>query len=150
MAFRQYGPLWNCPQTTQIKTYSYPDKINHLLRRTTQGLRRLPHPPYRARMLDSKIILEAIALKRCIDVTYNRMRMKLAPHILYTRHDDLFTDAVTIEREGRAFTEIKLGTFKLAGLKDGAVTGQTFLPQPSVFNPEDPKYAGTTLLAVEG
>jgi hypothetical protein len=99
-------------------------------------------------MSDSKLILEAIALKRCLEVTYNRMRMKLAPHILYTRHDDLFVDAVAVEREGREFTEMKLGTFKLAGLQIEGLIARTFQPQP-VFDPANPKYEGTTLLAVE-
>ena len=40
------------------------------------------------------------------------------------------------------------GVFKLAGLTINGLTPRTFERQ-SVFNPADPKYDGTTLLAVE-
>ena len=59
----------------------------------------------------------------------------------------MYVDAVTIEREGRAVGEPKLGTFKLAGLQISGVLPIPFNPQP-VFEPENPKYAGVTLLAV--
>lgn len=99
-------------------------------------------------MQPSRILLEAIALKKCVAATYNRMNVKLAPHILYTRHDDLFVDAVTVERDGQPPREVKLGTFKLAGLSGLNVDGRDFQPE-SVFDRQDPKYAGVTLFAVE-
>lgn len=99
-------------------------------------------------MESSKLLLEAIALQKCIAATYNRMRVKLAPHVLYTRHDELFIDAVTVERDGQHPREVKLGTFKLAGLTELEFAGRTFLPEPR-FNPNDEKYEGTTLFAVE-
>ena len=46
-------------------------------------------------------IFEAIALQKCLKVTYNKMVVTLAPHILYTRHDEMYIDAVTTERDGR-------------------------------------------------
>ena len=95
----------------------------------------------------SRILLEAIALRTCIEATYNRMKMRLAPHILYTRHDELFIDAVTLQRDGRPPREVKLGTFKLAGLREVALAGQPFQPAP-VFDPRESKYAGVTLFAV--
>lgn len=98
-------------------------------------------------MTESRPVLEAIALRRCLEATYNRMRVKLAPHILYTRHDEMYVDAVTIEREGRAVGEPKLGTFKLAGLQISGVLPMQFSPQ-DVFEPHNPKYEGVTLLAV--
>ncbi|WP_174274782.1 hypothetical protein [Sphingomonas bacterium] len=98
-------------------------------------------------MTESRFVLEAIALRRCLEATYNRMRIKLAPHILYTRHGELFVDAVTIEREGRAVGEAKLGTFKLTGLQIREVVAHPFNPQ-NVFDPANPKYQGVTLLAV--
>ncbi|NIJ08236.1 hypothetical protein FHS31_001853 [Sphingomonas vulcanisoli] len=73
--------------------------------------------------------------------------MKLAPHILYTRHGDLFLDAVAVEREGRVPGELKLGTFKLAGLQIDELAAKTFQPF-SEFDPQQQKYQGTTLLAV--
>ena len=51
-------------------------------------------------MNTSRLLLEAIALKTCVEGIYNRMTVKLAPHILYTRHDELYVDAVTVERDG--------------------------------------------------
>lgn len=99
-------------------------------------------------MESSKLLLEAIALKKCIVATYNRTRVKLAPHVLYTRHDELFIDAVTVERNGAPPRELKLGTFKLAGLTELEFAGLGFDPKP-VFDPNDSRYQGTTLFAVE-
>ena len=98
-------------------------------------------------MTESRPVLEAIALKRCLEATYNRMRVKLAPHILYTKHDEMYVDAITVEREGRAVVEPKLGTFKLAGLQINGVLDTPFRPN-ALFQPADPKYQGVTLLAV--
>ncbi len=95
----------------------------------------------------SRIFLEAIALKTSVEAVYNRMKLRLAPHILYTRHDELFVDAVTLERDGRPPREVKLGTFKLAGLREVALADQAFQPAP-VFDPQQSKYAGVTLFAV--
>ena len=99
-------------------------------------------------MQSNKLLLEAIALRKCVLATYNRTAFKLAPHILYTRHDDLFIDAVTVERDGRRPREVKLGAFKLAGLSDLALTDQIFQPEP-LFDPVADKYADTTLFVVE-
>lgn len=98
-------------------------------------------------MTDPKLILEAIATGRCIEATYNRMRMKLAPHVLYTRHGDLFLDAVAVEREGREPREAKLGTFKLAGFQGAELTATPFEPFPG-FDASNEKYHETTPFAV--
>jgi hypothetical protein len=100
-------------------------------------------------MENSRILLEAIATRRCVEAVYNRTAMRLAPHILYTRHDELYVDAVALVRDGQPPRELKLGTFKLAGLKEVAVGEQPFERQ-ALFNPSEPKYAGVTLFAVEG
>lgn len=96
----------------------------------------------------TKTLLEAIATRKCVEATYNRMTVKLAPHILYTKHDELFVDAVTVERDGQPPREVKLGTFKLAGLQIAGLVSRTFNPEP-IFNSADQKYAGVTLFAVE-
>src|SRR3546814_6273655 len=88
------------------------------------------------RMDTTKLLLESIATRKCVETVYNRMAVKLAPHILYTRHDELFIDAVTIEREGKPPREIKIGTFKLAGLSQLALTNQEFQPE-TIFDPAD-------------
>jgi hypothetical protein len=99
-------------------------------------------------METNRLYFEAIALRKCIRGTYNRMQVTLAPHILFTRHDELFIDAVTVERDGQPPREVKIGTFKLAGLKDVTLSHRTFRPE-SQFDPADEKYAGVTLFAVD-
>lgn len=95
----------------------------------------------------NRIILEAIALGRCVEAVYNRMKVRLAPHILYTRHDELYVDAVTLERDGLPPREIKIGTFKLAGLRELALGEQSF-EREAIFDPGESKYEGVTLFAV--
>ena len=93
-------------------------------------------------------IFEAIALQKCLKVTYNKMVVTLAPHILYTRHDEMYIDAVTTDRDGRPPRELKLGTFKLAGLSDLQVLDDTFEAMYGLYNDGDDKYKGVTLFAV--
>ncbi|MBF6602570.1 MAG: hypothetical protein ITG03_06325 [Sphingorhabdus sp.] len=99
-------------------------------------------------MLPNKEFFEGVALKKCVTATYNKMRVTLAPHILYTRHDEMHVDAVTVEREGQPPRELKLGTFKLSGLKDVVVEERHFEPS-DLFDAEAEKYQGTTLMTVE-
>lgn len=94
-------------------------------------------------------IFEAIALQKCLKVTYNKMVVTLAPHILYTRHDEMFIDAITIDRDGRPPRELKLGTFKLAGLSDIEVLDATFEGMYGLYNEGDDKYKGVTLFAIQ-
>ena len=94
-------------------------------------------------------IFEAIALQKCLTATYNKMVVKLAPHILYTRHGEMFIDAVTIDRDGRPPRELKLGTFKLAGLNDVSILDETFEAMHGLYNETDEKYKGVTLFAVQ-
>lgn len=95
----------------------------------------------------SRVVLEAIALGTCIEAVYNRMKVLLAPHILYTRHDELYVDAVTVERDGQPPREVKLGSFKLTGLREMALADRRFERQLD-FDPGDSRYAGVTLFAV--
>ncbi|MAF62326.1 MULTISPECIES: hypothetical protein [Pseudomonadota] len=96
----------------------------------------------------NKTVLEAIALRKCLEATYNRQRIRLAPHILYTKHDQLYLDGVTLERDGKPPRELKVSAFKLDGLGDMALTAHEFDLQP-VFNPDEERYQGKTLFAVE-
>ena len=93
------------------------------------------------------VVLEAIVKQLCLAATYNRQQMTLAPHILYTRHGELFVDAVALEREGRAPKELKLGTYKLAGLHPLRVTARRF-ERSALFKAGEPRYKGETLLAI--
>lgn len=94
-------------------------------------------------------IFEAIALQKCLKATYNKMVVTLAPHILYTRHDEMFMDAVTTDRDGRPPRELKLGTFKLAGLSDVEILDETFEAMHGLYDQGDDKYNGVTLFAVD-
>ncbi len=100
-------------------------------------------------MTDTRPILEAIALKKCLRATYNRVEMKLAPHILYNRDDDLHMDAVALEKNGLPPKEKKLGVFRLKGLSDMQVLDEAFQPEP-LFEPDAERYSGKALMMVEG
>ncbi|TKD50325.1 hypothetical protein [Sphingomonas baiyangensis] len=93
-------------------------------------------------------VFEAIVRKRCLTATYNRTQVLMAPHAAWTKHGDLFVDGVTLRLNGAPPREPKLGTFKLIGLGDLAVTDQPFFVS-DLFNPGDAKYGGELLLSVE-
>ncbi len=93
------------------------------------------------------VVLEAIVKQLCLAATYNRQEMTLAPHILYTKHGELFVDGVVIEREGKPPKELKIGTFKLAGLHPLRITARRF-ERNALFQPKEPRYKGETLMAV--
>lgn len=99
--------------------------------------------------LPTRVLLEAIAKRLCVATVYNRTAVRLAPHIVYTRHGELYVDALTVEREGKPPKELKLGTFKLAGLGQTALTTRLFVPFRG-FDPSDARYAGVTIFAVGG
>ena len=73
-----------------------------------------------------EIISLAIRKKVCVTAHYNRVAVTLAPHSLFTRHDDLFLRAVTLDHDGRKPREAKLGTFKVKGLSEVAMTRKLF------------------------
>lgn len=93
-------------------------------------------------------ILEAIVRRLCIAVTYNRQRVVLAPHILYTRHGELHVDAVAVERDGKPPREAKIGIYRLTGLSDIEITDRAFFVIED-FDPGIERYQGETLLAVD-
>lgn len=95
----------------------------------------------------NRLFFEAIALRKCVEATYNRGLVRLAPHILYTRHGELYVDAVTIARDGQPPREVKLGSFKLSGLKQPALTETGFEPV-AIFDSGETRYQGVTLFAV--
>lgn len=99
-------------------------------------------------MTINQILLEAIALKKCVTAVYNRTPVKLAPHILYGQDQRLFVDAVTVERGGQPPREIKFGTFQLTGLREVGIGDETFERDPS-FDAKAEKYEGQTLFAVD-
>ena len=98
-------------------------------------------------MTNNQLLLEAIALKKCITLVYNNVPMKLAPHVLYSKHNAVFTDAVILEKHGVARRDKKLGAFHLSGLNELQLTDQSF-EIDAVFQPAAEKYAGVTLFMV--
>lgn len=100
-----------------------------------------------ALMTVERILLEAIALKKCVIATYNRVEMKLAPYVLYKRNDALYVDAVPLEKAGLPPRFEKLGAFHLAGLNDVALADQVFEPG-ALYDPATEKYQGKTIFAV--
>ncbi|MFN3618667.1 hypothetical protein [Sphingorhabdus sp.] len=98
-------------------------------------------------MTTNQLLLEAIALKKCVTTVYNNVAMKLAPHVLYSKNNALFIDAVTLEKHGEPPREKKLGAFHLLGLNELQLTEQTFAVD-ALFEPAAEKYAGVTLFMV--
>jgi len=97
---------------------------------------------------EAQIIAQAVRRKLCITAVYNRTSMTIAPHILYTKHDDPFIDGVVMLRDGKVPAEPKLGTFKLAGLNGVMLTADNFTVT-SLYDPADAKYEGVTLAKVD-
>ena len=98
-------------------------------------------------MSTNQLLLEAIALKKCVTATYSNVVMKLAPHVLYSKNNALFIDAITLEKHGEPPREKKLGAFHLLGLNDLKLTEQLFEVDP-LFEAGAEKYAGVTLFMV--
>ncbi len=97
---------------------------------------------------NTPFVLEGIVRLRCLQVTYNRKRMIVAPHILYTRNESLYTDAFIVSREGMLPREPKIATFKVDGLKEVSVLDRAF-EISDMFDPQLDKYIGLTLMKAE-
>lgn len=95
------------------------------------------------------VVFEAIVKRQALAATYNRGEITLAPHIVYTKHGEIYVDAVTMLRDGKPPKEIKLGAFKLAGLGGVRMTPRRF-DASTLFSPSEARYDGVTLLAIEG
>lgn len=96
---------------------------------------------------EAELLAQAISRKLCVVAVYNRTNMTIAPHILYTKHDDLFVDGVVSLREGKVPAEPKLGTFKLAGLSNVSLTADSFSAH-MVYDQTDEKYDGVTVVRI--
>ena len=93
-------------------------------------------------------ILQAIVMKRCVAAAYNRQPVVLAPHVMFMKHDAVHVGAVTLERDGQAPKEYKLGVFKLDGLGEIAITDRPFQTS-DLWDPADERFAGKALMTVE-
>ncbi|MFM7028678.1 MAG: hypothetical protein ACKOXK_08400 [Chakrabartia sp.] len=98
-------------------------------------------------MTANRTILEAIALKKCLTARYNGTSFVLAPHILYTRRDLVYLDAVALFKNEAPPREEKMATFKVDGMSDIALTDIGF-DVSALYAPWLDKYRDTTLFAV--
>lgn len=93
-----------------------------------------------------QMLYDAIREHTCLGATYNKDNILLAPHMLYTVHEEPFVRGVTLERNGKRPRELKIGTFKVAGLGNLRSTARRFVPQPG-FDSEPP--SGVILAMVQ-
>jgi hypothetical protein len=93
-------------------------------------------------------LMEAIARKRTVTARYNGNQIKLAPHLLFERHGDLFISALNMSKVWRADDEPRLGQFKLAGLGATELLDESFDPLPS-YQAGPPRAEDTLILAVD-
>jgi hypothetical protein len=101
---------------------------------------RSAHAPGTTDVDPAWLIGQAIERRLCLRWTYNRTAMLVAPQILFRKHEELFADAVVLERNGAAPAELKLGSFKLAGLSGLSLSGVAFDPSP-LLERDNPRYA---------
>ena len=97
---------------------------------------------------DPQTILRiAIAQGVMVMATYNRRRVRLAPHALYARHGEPFLDAVTVEQDGWPPNSRRLGAFKLDGLSGITATTTHFRPEAG-FDARGERYRDTLIAAI--
>lgn len=92
-------------------------------------------------------LMEAIARQKTVTASYNGGIIKLAPHILFERHGDLFVSALNLTKAWRSEDERRLGQFKLAGLVATKLLDEPFEPLPT-YQPETPRPDDTLILAI--
>lgn len=99
-------------------------------------------------MSDARLVmLEAISRKMLVEAVYNGKVIRLAPHLMFERHGDLFVSALNLDKTWRSDEEPRLGQFKLAGLSEPALIEEAFEPLPG-FRPEVPREGDVLVLAV--
>ncbi|WP_404482180.1 hypothetical protein [Novosphingobium sp. BL-52-GroH] len=99
-------------------------------------------------MSDTRLeLMRAIAHKKLVAARYNGAVIRLAPHLLFERHGDLFLSALNMSKNWRSDDERQLGQFKLAGLAAIEVIDEGFDPLPS-FQPVPPRSDDLLVLTV--
>ena len=73
-------------------------------------------------------LIEAVACRKTVEARYNGTVIKLAPHLIFERHGDLFVSALNMDKVWRTDEEPRLGQFKIAGLKEIALLEEGFDP----------------------
>jgi len=92
-------------------------------------------------------LMEAVAHKKVVTASYNSAVIKLAPHLIFERHGDLFVSALNLSKNWRSEDEKQLGQFKLAGLGAIEVIDEGFEALPS-FRPVPPRADDVVILAI--
>lgn len=92
-------------------------------------------------------LMEAIARGRLVTARYNGEGIKLAPHVLFERHGDLFVSALNLSKAWRSEDERRLGQFKLAGLVSTELLDEGFDPLPT-YEAGTPRPDDTLVLAI--
>lgn len=92
-------------------------------------------------------MMEAIARQKLVVVRYNGGRIRLAPHLMFERHGDLFVSALNLDKNWRSEDEKRLGQFKLAGLGEAELLEEGFDPLPS-YEAATPRPDDTLILAI--
>lgn len=92
-------------------------------------------------------LLEAIAHKKIVAASYNGATIRLAPHLLFQRHGDLFLSALNLSKNWRSEAEKQLGQFKLAGLATLELIDENFTPLSS-YEAQPPRPDDVLVLGV--
>ncbi len=99
-------------------------------------------------MTDARLtLLEAISRRMLVEAQYNGATIRLAPHLMFERHGDLFVAALNLGKTWRSAEEPRLGQFKLAGLNDTRLIEEEFEPLPG-YEPNPPRETDTLVLSV--
>jgi hypothetical protein len=99
-------------------------------------------------MNDTRLkLMEAIARKQAVEARYNGDVIKLAPHLLFERHGDLFISAFNMSKAWRSDDERRLGQFKLAGLAATELLDESFDPLPC-YEAAAPRSDDTLILTI--
>lgn len=92
-------------------------------------------------------LMEAIARRQTVTARYNGDLIKLAPHLLFERHGELFVSALNMSKSWRNDDERRLGQFKLAGLVATELLDERFDPLPS-YEAAAPRSDDTLILTI--
>jgi hypothetical protein len=95
----------------------------------------------------SLTVIEAIAQRLLLHAEYNGILLTLAPHQLYERHGDLHIGAINTAKVWREGEAPRLGSYKLAGLRNLSLTADPFEPLPGLGQ-DLPREGDKLILAV--
>lgn len=99
-------------------------------------------------MSDTRLtFIEAIARQVIVTASYNGNVMKLAPHLMFERHGDLFVSALNLSKNWRSPEDHRLGHYKLEGINEATVVDESFDPLPS-YDGAAPRADDTLVLSV--